>query len=131
MAKDFNNINFNNPKDLNIFWDAMEKSVEGVDNMSKLHTDYPINNREEFADYFTNIADFLHYVREEYTHEQDDYRYTLFMDQDSNIVIEEEPINDLVLFFNTTTTVYQIDESWRYIAMDWFDTVCGYSIWNM
>lgn len=96
-----------------------------------LHTDCPINNREEFADYFTSIADFLRYVREEYTYEQDDYKYSLFIDQDGNIVIEEEPINDLVLFFDTTTTKYQIDESWRYIAMDWFDTVCGYSIWNM
>ena len=95
-----------------------------------LHTDRPIINREDFADYFANLADFLHYVREEYTHEQDDYRYTLFMDQDDNIVIEEEPINDLVLFFDTTTTQYPIDESWRYIAMDWFDTVCGSSIWE-
>ena len=96
-----------------------------------LHTDCPINNREEFADYFSTLADFLHYVHEEYTYEQDDYRYTLFMDQDSNIVIEEEPVNDLVLFFDTTTTKYPIDESWRYIAMDWFDIVCGYSIWEM
>ena len=96
-----------------------------------LHTDRPINNREDFADYFANLAEFLHYVREEHVHEQDDYRYTLFMDQDGNIVIEEEPINDLAVLFDVTTTKYPIDESWRYIAMDWFDTVCGYSIWNM
>lgn len=123
MAKDFNN----NPKDLNDFWDAMERA----NNMSILHTDYPINNREEFADYFTNIAEFLHYVREEHTIEQDDYRYTLYMDKDGNIIIEEQPINDLVLFFDATRTTYPIDESWRYIAMDWFDTVCGNDIWNM
>lgn len=96
-----------------------------------LHTDCPINNREDFADYFTNIAEFLHYVREEYSYEQDDYRYTLFMDKDDNIVIEEQPINDLVLFFDATRTTYPIDESWRYVAMDWFDTVCGSSIWEM
>lgn len=131
MIKDFSNINFNNPEDLNNFWDAMERGVKSVDNMSALHTDYPINNREDFADYFTNIAEFLRYVREEYTYEQDDYKYSLFMDQDGNIVIEEEPINDLILFFDTTTTKYPIDESWRYIAMDWFDTVCGFSFWNM
>ena len=127
MAKDFNNINFNNPKDLNDFWDAVERA----NNMSILHTDCPINNREDFADYFTNIAEFLHYVSEEHTHEQGDYRYSLFMDKDGNIVIEEEPINDLVLFFDVTLTTYPIDESWRYIAMDWFDTVCGSSIWEM
>lgn len=96
-----------------------------------LHTDCPINSREDFADYFDTLADFLRYVREEYTYEQDDYKFSLFMNQNGNIIIEEEPINDLVLFFDTTTTVYPIDESWRYIAMDWFDTVCGYSIWNM
>ena len=44
---------------------------------------------------------------------------------------EEQPINDLVLFFDTTTTKYPIDQSWRYIAMDWFDTVCGCNIWEM
>lgn len=131
MAKDFNNINFNNPKDLNAFWDAMEKSIEGVNNMSVLHTDCPINNREEFADYFTDIAEFLHYVREERTYEQDDYKYSLFMDKDGNIIIEEQPINDLVVLFDVTRTVYPIDESWRYIAMDWFDTVCGNNIWEM
>lgn len=131
MAKDFNNINFNNPKDLNDFWDAMERGFEGVDNMSALHTDYPINNREEFADYFTNIAEFLHYVREDHTYEQDDYRYSLFIDKDGNIIIEEQPINDLVLFFDATRTTYTIDQSWRYVAMDWFDTICGNDIWNM
>lgn len=99
------------------------------DNDKILHTNYPINNREEFADYFTDIAEFLHYVREEYSYEQDDYRLSLYMDKDGNIIIEEEPINDLVLFFDVTRTTYAIDESWRYIAMDWFDTVCGSSIW--
>lgn len=131
MAKDFNNINFNNPKDLNDFWDAMERGFEGVDNMSALHTDCLIDNREEFADYFTNIAEFLHYVREEYTHEQDDYRYCLYMDKDDNIIIEEQPINDLIVLFNATIHKYPIDESWRYIAMDWFDTICGNNIWEM
>lgn len=124
------NIDFGNPEDLNNLWDAMERAFASVDNMSALHTDRPINNREDFADYFANLADFLHYVREEYTHEQDDYRYTLFMDQDRNIVIEEQPINDLAVLFNITRTVYPIDESWRYIAMDWFDTICGSSIWE-
>lgn len=127
MLTNFNNIDFNNPKDLNDFWDAMERA----NNMSVLHTDCPINNREDFADYFANLTDFLHYVREEHTHEQDDYRFSLYMDKDGNIVIEEQPINDLVLFFDTTRTTYTIDESWRYIAMNWFDTVCGSSIWNM
>lgn len=121
MVTNFSNINFNNPEDLNDFWDAMERA----NNMSALHTDRPINNREDFADYFANLAEFLHYVREEHVHEQDDYRYTLFMDQDGNIVIEEEPINDLVVLFDVTRTTYQIDESWRYIAMDWFDYICG------
>lgn len=124
------NIDFGNPEDLNNLWDAMERAFASVDNMSALHTDRPINNREDFADYFANLADFLHYVREEYTHEQDDYRYTLFMDQDGNIVIEEQPINDLAVLFDVTRTVYPIDESWRYIAMDWFDTICGSSIWE-
>lgn len=127
MLTDFSDINFNNPENLNDFWDAMERT----NNMSALHTDYPINSREEFADYFTNIAEFLRYVREEHTHEQDDYRYSLYMDKDDNIVIEEQPINDLVLFFDATRTTYTIDESWRYIAMDWFDTVCGNDIWEM
>lgn len=126
MVTDFSNINFNNPEDLNDFWDAMERA----NNMSALHTDRPINNREEFADYFTDIADFLRYVREEYTYEQDDYRYTLFM-SDDKIIIEEQPLNDLVVLFDVTRTAYPIDESWRYIAMDWFDTVCGYSFWEM
>ena len=124
MLTNFNNIDFNNSEDLNDFWNAMERGFEGVDNMSALHTDCPINNREDFADYFTNIAEFLRYVREEYSYEQDDYRYSLYMD-------EEQPINDLVLFFDATRTTYPIDESWRYIAMDWFDTICGNSIWNM
>ncbi len=83
MIKDFNNINFNNPEDLNNFWDAMERA----NNMSALHTDIPINNRKDFADYFHDIAEFLSYVREEHTHEQDDYKYCLYMDQDRNIVI--------------------------------------------
>lgn len=131
MFTDFNNIDFNNPKDLNNFWDAMERGFKDTDNMSALHTDCPISSREDFADYFSNIADFLHYVREEHIYEQDDYKYSLFMDKDGNIVIEEEPINDLVLFFDVTRTVYPIDESWRYIAMDWFDTVCGNNIWEM
>ena len=96
-----------------------------------LHTDCPINNREDFADYFTNLAEFLHYVREEYSYEQGDYRYSLYMDKDGNIVIEEQPINDLVVLFDTTIHKYAVDESWRYIAMDWFDTVCGCSIWEM
>lgn len=96
-----------------------------------LHTDRPINNREDFADYFSSVTEFLHYVREEHTHEQDDYRYSLYMSKDGDIIIEEEPINDLVLFFNTTCTTYAIDESWRYIAMDWFDVICGSSIWEM
>ena len=96
-----------------------------------LHTDCPINNREDFADYFANLAEFLRYVRKEYTYEQGDYRYTLFIDKDGNIIIEEEPINDLVLFFDATRTTYTIDQSWRYIAMDWFDTICGNDIWNM
>ena len=99
MFTNFDNIDFDNPKDLNNFWNAMERGFEGVDNMSALHTDYPINNREEFADYFTNIAEFLHYVRKEYTHEQ--------------------------------THKYPVDKSWRYVAMDWFDTICGSSIWEM
>lgn len=127
MLTDFSNIDFNNPKDLNNFWDAMERA----NNMSILHTDCPINSREDFADYFTNIAEFLRYVREEYTYEQDDYRFSLYMDKDGNIVIEEQPINDLVVLFNATIHKYAIDESWRYIAMDWFDTVCGSSIWEM
>lgn len=131
MFTNFDNIDFDNPKDLNNFWNAMERGFEGVDNMSALHTDYPINNREEFADYFTNIAEFLHYVRKEYTHEQDDYRYSLFMDKDGNIIIEEEPINDLVVLFDVTTHKYPVDKSWRYVAMDWFDTICGSSIWEM
>lgn len=126
MVTDFSNIDFNNPEDLNDFWDAMERA----NNMSALHTDRPINSREEFADYFTDIADFLRYVREEYTYEQDDYRYTLFM-SDDKIIIEEQPLNDLVVLFDVTRTAYPIDESWRYIAMDWFDTVCGSSIWDM
>ena len=96
-----------------------------------LHTDCPINNREDFADYFHDITEFLQYVCNDYTYEQDDYRFSLYMDKDGNIVIEEEPINDLVLFFDVTRTVYTIDQSWRYIAMDWFDTVCGSSIWEM
>lgn len=125
------NIDFDNPEDLNDLWDAMERAFANVDNMSALHTDRPIINREDFADYFANLADFLRYVREEYTYEQDDYKYSLFMDQDGNIVIEEQPINDLTVLFDITTTVYPIDESWRYIAMDWFDTVCGSSIWDM
>jgi hypothetical protein len=127
MAKDFNNIDFNNPEDLNDFWNAMECA----NNMSILHTDCPINSREDFADYFTDLGEFLHYVREEYSYEQGDYRYTLFIDKDGNIVIEEEPINDLVVLFDTTIHKYAVDESWRYIAMDWFDTVCGSSIWEM
>lgn len=102
-----------------------------MNNAQLLHVDSPINSREDFADFFTNIAEFLHYVRKEHTYEQDDYRYTLYMDKDGNIIIEEEPINDLALFFDVTKTTYQIDESWRYIAMDWFDTICGSSIWNM
>lgn len=125
MFTNFDNIDFNNPEDLNNFWDAMEHGFKSVDNMSALHTDCPINNREDFADYFTSITEFLRYVREEHTYEQDDYRYSLFMDKDGNIIIEEQPINDLVLFFNVTRTTYAVDESWRYIAMDWFDTVCG------
>ncbi len=127
MIKDFSNINFNNPEDLNDFWDAMERA----NNMSALHTNCPINSREEFADYFSGLTDFLQYVREEYTYEQDDFRYSLFMNKDGDIVIEEQPINDLVVLFDVTRTTYPIDESWRYIAMDWFDTVCGSSIWNM
>ena len=95
-----------------------------------LHTDRPIINREDFADYFGTLADFLHYVREEHTYEQDDYKFSLFM-SDDKIVIEEQPINDLVVLFDVTRTVYPIDESWRYIAMDWFDTICGYSFWEM
>lgn len=93
--------------------------------------DIPINNREEFADFFTNISGFLRYVREEHSVEQDDYRYSLYMGKDGNIIIEEQPINDLALFFDVTRTTYTIDQSWRYIAMDWFDTVCGYSIWEL
>ena len=131
MIKDFSNIDYNNPEDLNDLWDAMERGLKSVDNMSRLHIDRPINNREDFADYFGTLADFLRYVREEHVYEQDDYKFSLFIDQDGNIVIEEEPINDLVLFFDTTTIKYQIDESWRYIAMDWFDTICGYSFWEM
>lgn len=131
MFTDFNNIDFDNPKDLNDFWDAMERGFKDVDNMSALHTDCPINNREEFADYFTDIAEFLRYVREEHVYEQDDYKYSLFMDKNGNIIIEEEPINDLVLFFDVTRTTYPIDQSWRYVAMDWFDTVCGNNIWEM
>ena len=130
MFTNFSNINFDNPKDLNAFWDAMEKSVEGVNNMSVLHTDCPISNREEFADYFTNIAEFLHYVREEHTYEQNDYRYSLYMFGDK-IVIEEQPLGDLSLLFDGTIHEYNIDQSWRYVAMDWFDTVCGSSIWYM
>ena len=130
MAKDFNNINFNNPENLNDFWDAMEKSVEGVNNMSVLHTDYPINNREDFADYFANLAEFLRYVREEYTYEQDDYKYSLFMFGDK-IIIEEQPLGDLAILFDGTIHEYPIDQSWRYVAMDWFDTVCGNNIWEM
>ena len=130
MFTNFSNINFDNPKDLNAFWDAMEKSVEGVNNMSVLHTDCPISNREEFADYFTDIAEFLHYVREEHTYEQNDYRYSLYMFGDK-IVIEEQPLGDLSLLFDGTIHEYNIDQSWRYVAMDWFDTVCGSSIWYM
>ena len=126
MIKDFNNINFNNPKDLNDFWDAMERA----NNMSILHTDCPINNREDFADYFANLAEFLHYVREEYSYEQGDYRYSLFMFGDK-IVIEEQPLGDLAILFDGTIHEYDIDQSWRYIAMDWFDTICGNDIWNM
>ena len=124
------NINFDNPEDLNDLWDAMEQAFASVDNMSRLHTDRPIVNREEFADYFHDITEFIEYVCEEYTYEQDDYHYTLFM-SDDKIIIEEQPINDLVVLFDVTRTVYPIDESWRYIAMDWFDTVCGYSFWEM
>ena len=130
MIKDFNNINFNNPKDLNAFWDAMEKSVEGVNNMSALHTDCPISNREEFADYFTDIAEFLRYVREEHVYEQDDYKYSLFMFGDK-IIIEEQPLGDFAILFDGTIHEYPIDQSWRYVAMDWFDTVCGNNIWEM
>lgn len=130
MIKDFNNINFDNPKDLNDFWDAMEKSVEGINNMSALHTDCPINSREEFADYFTDIAEFLRYVREEHTHEQDEWRYSLYMFGDK-IIIEEQPLGDLSLLFDGTIHEYDIDQSWRYVAMDWFDTVCGCNIWEM
>lgn len=126
MIKDFSNINFNNPEDLNDFWDAMECA----NNMSILHTDCPINNREDFADYFANLAEFLHYVREEYSHEQDDYRYSLFMFGDK-IVIEEQPLGDLAVLFDGTIHEYDIDQSWRYVAMNWFDTVCGCNIWNM
>lgn len=104
--------------------------MERANNMSILHTDYPINNREDFADYFANLAEFLRYVREEYSYEQDDYRYSLFIFGDK-IVIEEQPINDLAILFDGTIHEYDIDQSWRYIAMDWFDTVCGSSIWNM
>ena len=129
MIKDFSNIDYNNPEDLNDLWDAMERGAKSVDNMSALHTDCPINNREDFADYFSTLANFLRYVREEHVHEQDDYRYTLFM-SDDKIIIEEQPLNDLVVLFDVTTTKYPIDESWRYIAMDWFDTVCGSSIWE-
>ena len=114
MLTNFNNIDFNNSEDLNDFWNAMERGFEGVDNMSALHTDCPINNREDFADYFTNIAEFLRYVREEYSYEQDDYRYSLYMDKDGNIIIEEQPINDLVLFFDATRTTYPIDAIYRY-----------------
>ena len=95
-----------------------------------LHTDCPINNREDFADYFANLAEFLRYVRKEYTYEQDDYRYSLFMFGDK-IVIEEQPINDLAILFDGTIHEYVIDQSWRYIAMDWLDTICGNDIWNM
>lgn len=126
MAKDFNNINFDNSEDLNDFWNAMERA----NNMSILHTDCPIDNREEFADYFTNITEFLRYVREEHTYEQDEWRYSLFMFGDK-IVIEEQPLGDLAILFDGTIHEYDIDQSWRYVAMDWFDTVCRYNIWNM
>lgn len=127
MLTNFDNIDFNNPKDLNDFWDAMERA----NNMSILHTDYPINNREDFADYFHDITEFLQYVCNDYTYEQDDYRFSLYMDKDGNIIIEEQPINDLVVLFDTTIHKYAVDESWRYIAMNWFDMVCGCSIWKM
>lgn len=130
MFTNFNNIDFNNPEDLNDFWDAMERGFKDADNMSALHTDCPISDREDFADYFTDIAEFLHYVREEHTYEQDDYKYSLFMFGDK-IIIEEQPLGDLAILFDGTIHEYDIDESWRYVAMDWFDTVCDNNIWEM
>ena len=86
--------------------------------------DFPTQSREDFADRFSDLSSFLYYVREEQEVTKDEWRYSLYMLGDK-VVIEEQPIGDLAVLFDSTIHKYSIDESWRYVAMDWFDTVCG------
>lgn len=85
---------------------------------------FPTQSREDFADRFPDLSSFLRYVREEQEITKDEWRYSLFMFGDK-VVIEEQPIGDLAVLFDGSIHEYVIDESWRYIAMDWFDTVSG------
>lgn len=90
----------------------------------------PTMNRDNFADSFETLEDFLFYVKSEPSFKQVHNILSMYMGQDDNtIVIEEQPINGWEKFFETTKTVYEIDRSWRYIAMDWFDHVCS-AIWD-
>ena len=85
---------------------------------------FPTQTREDFADRFPNLSDFLRYVREEQEVTVNEWRYSLFMFGEK-IVIEEQPLGDLAILFDGTIHEYTINESWRYIAMDWFDYICG------
>lgn len=87
----------------------------------------PTMSREDFADKFDSLNDFLFYVNEEHTYNVGDYKYTLYMDRKNNIVvIEEEPIDEILkIWFRTTHHKFTIDESWRYIAMNWFDHIAS------
>lgn len=91
----------------------------------------PTMSREDFADRFDTVNDFLFYVNEEHTCTIGDYKYTLYENRKTNeIIIEEEPIDEVLkVWFRTTHHRFTIDESWRYIAMDWFDHVCS-AIWD-
>ena len=89
-----------------------------------MYISFPTQSREDFADRFPDLSSFLRYVREEQEIAKDEWRYSLFMFGDK-VVIEEQPIGDLAVLFDGTIHEYEIDESWRYIAMDWFDTVSG------
>ena len=87
----------------------------------------PTMSREDFADKFDSLNDFLFYVNKEYSYVVNNYKYTLFMDRKNDfIVIEEEPIDEVLkIWFQTTHHKFTIDESWRYIAMDWFDCIAS------
>lgn len=88
---------------------------------------FPTMNREDFADKFDSISDFLFYVNEEHAYTIGDYKYTLYENRKTNeIIIEEEPIDEVLkVWFRTTHHRFTIDESWRYIAMNWFDYIAS------